>query len=187
MSRPRHGPSRRRDVRLAAAVLTLVLVGGAGWLIQRLPGSTPPARDDGFDVTRHMQAQRVATRFREAVNRQHAGQPAEALPIWQEVVALAPTLPEARVNLGFTLLDLGRAAEAEAAFRQAIALRPGQANAHYGLALALAAQERFAAAATAMRRFLRHTGPGDPWLAKAHRLLERWQPAAEKVPADGET
>ncbi len=182
MSPATHRPSRP-DARLRAVLITLALILGVGWLVHGLPGETPPAREDGFDVTRHMQAQRVATRFREAVNLQHAGHPARALPIWEEVVDLAPTLPEARVNLGFTLLDLDRPRAAESAFRQAIGLRPGQANAHYGLALALAAQARFTEAQAAMRSFLRHTGPGDPWLARAHKLLEQWPSENCETPA----
>ncbi len=174
---------QRRDVRLRAIGLTLVLIVVVGALVHGLPGTPPPAREDGFDVTRHMQAQRVATRFREAVNLLHTGRHAEALPAWQDVIALAPTLPEARANLGYTFLGLDRAADAEAAFRQAIALRPGQANAHYGLALALAAQMRLGEAEQAMRTFLRFSGPGDPYLAKAHELLRQWQPENCDEPA----
>lgn len=175
--------SRRHDVRWGAAALTLVLILGVGWLVRGLPGKPPSATEEGFDVTRHMQAQRVATRFREAVNLQHTGQPEKALTVWEDVLALAPSLPEAWVNRGFVLLDLDRHGEAEAAFRQAIGLRPVQANAHYGLALALAAQARFTEAQAAMRIFLRHSGPGDPWLAKAHKLLEQWQPENCETPA----
>jgi len=178
-------PARRRpDLRWRGLLLTLALIAVVGLLVQGLPGGSPPAADDAFDVTRHMQAQRVATRFREAVNLQHTGQPAKALTVWEDVIALAPSLPEAWVNRGFVLLDLDRPGEAEAAFRRAIVLRPGQANAHYGLAQALAAQARLEAARAAMRRFLRHTAPGDPWLARAHALLRQWQPENGEAPGD---
>ncbi|HEB66896.1 MAG TPA: tetratricopeptide repeat protein [Gammaproteobacteria bacterium] len=171
----------RRDVRLRALGLTLAMIAITGalvWYLPGRPGKTPAT--DGFDVTRHMQAQRVATRFREAVNLLHTGHHAEAVLAWEDVIAMAPTLPEARVNLGYAHLGLGQAAEAEQAFRAALALRESQANAHYGLALALAKQQRMAEARAAMRRFLRYSGPGDPYLARAHELLKQWQAEENK-------
>ncbi len=167
----------RRDLRLRALVLTLALIGGVGGLLWYLPGEHGTPVGNGFDVTRHMQAQRVATRFREAVNLLHTRHYREAVVAWEDVIDLAPTLPEARVNLGYAHLGLGDAAKAEQAFRAALALRESQANAHYGLALALAAQGRRDAARAAMRRFLHYTGPQDPYLARAHELLKRWQQA----------
>ena len=172
-------PVARRDVRLRALGLTLVMIvitGALVWYLPGRPGETPAA--DEFDVTRHMQAQRVATRFREAVNLLHTGRHAEALLAWEDVIAMAPTLPEARVNLGYAHLGLGQAVEAEQAFRAALALRESQANAHYGLALALAKQQRWTEARSAMRRFLHYSGPQDPYLARAHELLRQW-PTAE--------
>jgi len=166
----------RRDVRLRALGLTLVMIAITGVLVWYLPGQPGEApADSGFDVTRHMQAQRVATRFREAVNLLHTGRHAEAVLAWEDVIAMAPGLPEARVNLGYAQLGLGQAGEAEQAFRAALALRESQANAHYGLALALAKQQRWAEARAAMRRFLHYSGPQDPYLANAHELLKQWQ------------
>ncbi len=166
----------RRDVRLRAMGLTLVMIAIVGVLVWYLPGrpGEPPAAGE-FDVTRHMQAQRVATRFREAVNLLHTGHHAEAVLAWEDVIAMAPELPEARVNLGYAHLGLGQTDDAERAFRAALALRESQANAHYGLALALAKRQRWAEARAAMRRFLRYSGPGDPYLARAHELLKQWQ------------
>ena len=171
-------PVARRDVRLRALGLTLAMIAITGALVWYLPGGSGgrPAADD-FDVTRHMQAQRVATRFREAVNLLHTGRHAEAVLAWEDVIAMAPGLPEARVNLGYAQLGLGQARAAEQAFRAALALRESQANAHYGLALALAKQRRWDEARSAMRRFLRHSGPQDPYLARAHELLKQWQAA----------
>ncbi|HZZ57334.1 MAG TPA: tetratricopeptide repeat protein, partial [Opitutaceae bacterium] len=55
----------------------------------------------------------------------------EALAHIEQAIALVPSDPILRVNLGILLRDLGRLDEAVAAYGEAIALRPQQADAHF--------------------------------------------------------
>lgn len=100
---------------------------------------------------RRAEVQREFARGVQLLQQQDAAGAVRAL---HRVLQLAPRLPEAHVNLGFALLDLGRAKEARTAFDAATELRPGQANAYYGLALAHEALGELDAATGAMRSYL---------------------------------
>lgn len=92
------------------------------------------------------------------------------------VLVLAPRLPEAHVNLGFALLDLGRAKEARTAFDEATVLRPQQANAYYGLALAHEALGELDAATGAMRSYLHLAREASPeQQRRARAALWEWE------------
>jgi hypothetical protein len=71
--------------------------------------------------------------FLRAGELQAAGRYGEAADLWREIVAAAPQSPEARSNLGSTLLALGRIDEAEAAARAAVALAPDAHGPRYQL------------------------------------------------------
>jgi tetratricopeptide (TPR) repeat protein len=81
-------------------------------------------------------AQDTRKRFDAAVVMLHARRYEEAATALHRVLAYAPKLPEAHVNMGFALLGLARLKEAHDFFEGATALAPTQANAYYGLALA---------------------------------------------------
>ena len=92
------------------------------------------------------------------------------------VLRVAPQLPEAHVNLGYAMLDLGRAKEARVAFDQATTLRPMQANAYYGLALAHEALGERDAATGAMRSYLHLAREASPeHLRRARAALWEWE------------
>lgn len=174
--RPRPGP--RRDHRRGAALLTLALVMGGGlWLDRRdthsasSPATNGPRLPHEAEVSRH---------FERAVLMLHARQYEHAATALHRVLALAPELPEAHVNMGYALLGLRRAAEAQAFFEAALALRPEQANGYYGLAMALEARGELSAALGAMRAYLHRAQSEDPrHLARARAALWEWEAARE--------
>jgi len=186
---------KRNDVRLRAALLTLGLVLLTGGVIYWLPSMDsrllPPAAQEaagatprlpaGFDTNRHKRAQRVATRFQQAVHLLQQKNYPEALTAWQRVLAVAPELPEAWVNLGYTRLGLKQYREAEKAFRHAIRRRAGQANAYYGLALSLAGQKKYAMAADNMQVYLERAPKGEPYGKKARKLRDLWRSRREET------
>lgn len=120
-------------------------------------------------------AREVERRFKESVVMLHAKQYEHALTALHRVLELAPTMPEAHVNMGYTMLGLMRFAAARDFFSGAIELRPMQANAYYGLALALDAQNDRARALGAMRSFVHLARPDDPFVRKARAALWEWQ------------
>lgn len=161
-------PGRRR----AAALLTLATVLLAGLALDRheAPPPTPanaPAAPHERDVRRG---------FNAAVVMLHAKQYEHAATALHRVLQLAPTMPEAHVNMGFALLGLRRVREARGFFESATALRPEQANAYYGLALAAEAEGDFAQATGATRSYLHLArGESEAHLARARAALWEWE------------
>lgn len=154
-------------------LLTVAAVLAGGWWLDRAAPSPPPASapsaPDQASLRQH---------FDQAVLLLHAGRHAEAVTALHQVLALAPRLPEAHVNLGFALLGLGRAAAARDCFDTATTLAPGQANAYYGLAMAWEALGDLPMATGAMRSYL-HLARGErpEHLARARAALWTWEQA----------
>ncbi len=209
-----------RGRRRAAALLTLafILAGGAaldgrrplpapsdaaaaGGLVAPSPQAPHPAHPAHASRAAHAlpasppmpHASEVKRRFDEAVVMLHARQHEHALVALHRVLALAPTMPEAHVNMGYALLGLGRTKEARDFFDSAIALQPRQANAYYGLALAWEAVGDLAMATGAMRSYLHLAGDERPQhLRRARAALWEWEqvragaasaPAGPRAPA----
>lgn len=128
----------------------------------------PPEQVSRLDHQRQMQQAELRQRFDQAIVMLHARQYDHAVTALERVLALAPNLPEAKVNMGFALLGLQRAQEARAFFLAAIDLRPQQANAYYGLAMAEEQRQDYEAALGGMRSYL-HLAPADD----AHRVRAR--------------
>jgi predicted Zn-dependent protease len=126
-------------------------------------------------------------RFQQAAVMLHAGQPEHALTALERVIALAPSMPEARVNAGFALYELSNMAAAHAQFQQAIALRPGQVNAYYGLAMTLEALGDLDGALGAMRTYVHLAGQQDAHVRKARSAIWEWESQrAQRLAAGGE-
>lgn len=83
-----------------------------------------------------------------------AARKSEALPLFERAVALAPDDPEARLDLGFYLLTLGRADEALPQLHAAVDLQPDFADAHVILGRALVQAGRLGEAVTSFERAL---------------------------------
>jgi len=75
--------------------------------------------------------------FLAAVSSQGGGHFAEAVALYNQVLLLDPSLPEAHSNLGAALAHLGRIDEAKSSLRRAISLRPDYPEAYGNLGLAL--------------------------------------------------
>lgn len=177
-------------------VLAVVLVGG-GIALLPAPAPAPVTEvDAGVDSAITQPAavadrraalgahqEELALRFEQAVVMLHAREYEHATTALQRVLALAPQMPEAHVNMGYARLGLQHYPEAVEAFAYATELRPGQANAYYGLALALAALERLPEARGAMRTYLHLASQEDPYRERAVALLSAWQGGHEGADA----
>ncbi|MCU0923196.1 MAG: tetratricopeptide repeat protein [Burkholderiaceae bacterium] len=181
----------RADLRWRAVAITigLVLVGGA--LIQWTPATeidTPvgvrpvdPHRDPAAHATQLREAE-IQLRFEQATVMLHSGQHEYAVAALHRLLALAPQMPEAHVNMGFALIGLKQTAAARDFFATAIELNPMQANAYYGLAMAADELGQRPEAIGAMRSYLHLARSEDPrHLAKARAALWEWEavPAAD--------
>jgi Flp pilus assembly protein TadD len=186
----------RREYRLRALVATGAAVLALGAALQWLSsgGSAGPAGSSARDY----QAPRpplerrnsplgsseaeIARRFSEGVAMLHTKQYAQAASAFHGVLARAPRMPEAHVNMGYALIGLGRHGMARDFFESAIAIRPSQSNAYYGLAVALEELGDLTGAARAMRAFVRLAPPDDPFLRKANSALWEWTSALPSSP-----
>ena len=106
----------------------------------------------------------------------------EALEIFEQVIALAPTSADAYINKGLALRDLKRHQEALEAFEQAVKLAPTSADAYIGKGLALRDLKRHQEALEAFEQAVKL----DPTSAGVYmrkglalRDLKRYQEALE--------
>jgi Flp pilus assembly protein TadD len=155
---------------LASIVLLAVpLAVGTAWV------TAPSPPNPRLEHQRQMQAAEVRMRFEQAVAMLHAKEYEHALTALHRVLELAPTMPEAHVNMGYALLGLGRGDAARAFFQAAIELRPQQANAYYGLAMAEELRRDYESALGGMRAYLHLAPAADPHVARARAALWEWE------------
>ena len=175
---------RRRPFRLRYAGGVLVAIALLGAALQWPPAEPDRSADAGSSVTATADAgphrtarDEVDARFQQAIAELRAGQPERARVAWERVLALAPHMPEAHVNLGFTLTALGDWERAHAHFQRALALRPEQANGYYGLALCHEHAGDLAAALGAMRTYIHLADGQTPHVRRALAAVWEWQAA----------
>lgn len=171
-----------RAMRLAPFALAAVLAAATLAWQAAIPGPGPTstraaAAADPEGHARERRAAEVKARFEQAVVMLHAREHDHAVAALHRVLELAPTMPEAHVNMGYALLGLGQARAARDFFNGAIELRTTQANAYYGLALALEADRDLRGALGAMRTFLHLSRADDPHRSKARAALWEWESA----------
>lgn len=190
--RPRHRTLRWRT--LVAAVAAIAALGAALRWHELVPADSaaapgppslaPPgagAPVAGARAADAGHAEAIARRFRQGVVMLHAREYEHAALAFSRVLALAPRLPEANVNMGFAMLGQGRADLARDYFGAAIDARPGQRNAYYGLAESLERLGDSAGALGAMRTFVHLSPPDDPFVRKARAALWEWQAAGARA------
>lgn len=169
------------DRRRVAVLLSLGAIVGGGLLLRPgLQGAAPSVPVDARAPTPpRAHSAEVQRRFDEAVVMLHARRFDDAATALHRVLALAPTLPDAHVNMGYALLGLRRVSAARGFFESALALEPGQANAYYGLALTWEADGDLAMATGAMRTYLHLARTERPeHLRRARAALWEWEQAA---------
>lgn len=180
----------------ATAALSLLLVAALVGLLGALSRSpelasleTPTSQvDPAADPRGHASAARaeeIDQRFQQAVMMLHAGQYDYAITALHRVIALAPRMPEAYVNMGYALLGLERYAAARDFFNAAIDLRPYQGNAYWGLATALEGLNDLEGALGAIRTYI-HLAPSDPrsedYVRRARAAIWEWETALKRGP-----
>lgn len=165
----------RRRYLLAAACL-LLGVALTGWLLNAWMTNTaavplaaevePGDRRSQFDAA-----------FRNAVAAMQAGRYEEALSAWHRALLLDAGVVEVKVNLGFTLFELGQLTQARDFFVAALEQNAYQANAYYGLAIVSEQLGDLEAALGAMRSFIHLAGPGqdERHIRRARAALWEWE------------
>ena len=93
-----------------------------------------------------------------AMEAMKAGNHAEAITKFNEVIGKVPNCAECYYNIGVAQTRLSKPAEAEAAFKKAIELKPDSADAYTGLANLYNAQKKFDLAAEASANAAKYSG-----------------------------
>jgi len=99
----------------------------------------------------------------------------QAVDAFHKVLMLQPEMPEAHVNMGFSLIGLQRFETARQFFQSAIDIRPAQRNAYYGLAVAHEELGALHEAIDAMRIYVHLVPQNDPFRRKAESALWEWK------------
>lgn len=176
---------RRRDIRLMALAVTILLVAGGGYLLDRWisEGEQPDPRAHADQKRR----EEIDARFQQGVIMLHAKQYDHAVTAFHRVLQLAPDMPEAHVNMGFALLGQKRYKEALDFFDGATTLRPDQINGYYGMAEAQEGLGNWRGAVESMEAYLHRAKPDDPFRRRAEAAVWEWreklQAARPKAPS----
>ena len=166
---------RRASISLLLVVATLAAgallhvyqrgIGESSPLFSAKPGDGLPA--SSVETTLH-------AAFQRAVVLQHSGHAEAAVGAWEQVLNLAPDLPEAHVNKGFALVDLDDCDRAQLSFDRALALRAQQENAYYGQALCHERQGDLDLALGAMRVYVHLADDESPYVRRAMAAIWEW-------------
>lgn len=174
----------RRRYLVAAACLGLG-VALTGWLLNAWMTNSAvvplSVEDDRGDPRSQFDAA-----FRSAVAAMQAGRYEEALSAWHRALLLDAEVVEVKVNLGFTLFELGQLPQARDFFVAALEQNAYQANAYYGLAIVSEQMGDLEGALGAMRSFIHLAGPGqdERHIRRARAALWEWE---AQLAASGDT
>ena len=175
--------SKRPDLRIVALVLTVLLVVGGGYALDRWINGRGSS-----DLKTHGDQKRkdeIDQRFTQGVMMLHAKQYDHAMTAFHRILRLAPAMPEAHVNMGFALLGQKRYKEALDFFDSASTLNPGQLNAYYGMAEAYEGLGDIRGAIEAMEAWLHRAAPDDPFRRRAEAAVWEWRAQLKQVPNPG--
>jgi tetratricopeptide (TPR) repeat protein len=179
-------PGRRgRDLRIIGLVVTVALVTGGGYLLDRWINGT-----DRPDLKAHVDAKRteeIDLRFKQGVIMLHSKQYEHAMTAFHRVLQLAPNMPEAHVNMGFAMLGQKRFKEALDFFDGATELNRNQLNAYYGMAEAYEGLGDYRGALESMEAWLHRAKADDPFRRKGEAAVWEWRERLKKdiPPASG--
>ena len=162
---------KRLDVRLKAVMLTLALVSAVALIVTFWPGTNN--QQVSMAVTLPADSA-LAAQFNLAVNALRKRHYRQAIEGFRAVLNVAPTMPEAYVNIGFAQLQLKQYGLAKQAFNTALELRTGQINAYWGLAVSLEGLCDIPAAIGAMKTFVHLAKQENPYLKRANAALWEW-------------
>ena len=170
--------SRQAGRRYLMAVSFLLLsVFAGGWLFNhwitapaQVEPTTSAATVPGAD-----EFERI---FQNGVLLMQAGKYEEAAAFWHQALLLDDGIVEVKVNLGFTLYELGHFLQARDFFVAALEQNAYQANAYFGLAIVSEQMGDLEGALGAMRSFI-HLSDGtqqdDGFVRRARAALWEWE------------
>ena len=161
---------------LLLLIVTVTLLGSLAniWLTRQHPDTSKVDQADLEDQPSSLQAS-----FQAAVNAMQAGDHEQAIGLWHPLLIEYPQIPEIKVNMGFSLFELGRYPVARDFFLEALEQNPYQANAYYGLAICEEKLGDLELALGSMRSYIHlASAQEDPqFIRRARSALWEWEAA----------
>ncbi len=169
-------PSTAKRRYFLAALLLTVAVVLFGWTLNAwITGSaTLPLPTSAIEKNVDNDLEQL---FTAAVRHMQQRQYQQALNLWHRALLTAPDIPEIKVNMGFSLYELGEYATARDFFIDAMEQNAYQANAYYGLGITSEKMGDLEGALGAMRSYI-HLAAGeqdDKFVRLARSALWEWQ------------
>lgn len=166
---------------LLVALLLSLAVFLFGWTLNSwITSSTAtPLSTSAVEISSNENLEQV---FAAAVEKMQAGQYQQALKLWHRALLLAPNIPEIKVNMGFSLYELGEYVTARDFFINAMEQNAYQANAYYGLAISSEKLGDLEGALGAMRSYI-HLATAEHeerFVRLARSALWEWQAQLEQ-------
>jgi tetratricopeptide (TPR) repeat protein len=165
---------------LKVSLLLIAAIAGFGWLLNgwmTKPQSTTmplisiePSKYDELDQI-----------FTTAVGHMQQGEYELAVNLWHQIMLINPAIPEVKVNMGFSLFELGRFETARDFFISAMQQNDFQTNAYYGLAITSEKMGDLEGALGAMKSYihLAQNEEDQPFIRKARSALWEWESQLE--------
>lgn len=180
--------SMQRALRRFALVAGLTMVIGSSWMywgnhmVSPAGGIAAVGPSQGAGPQAQKQRKEEIDRlFFQGVALLNARKYEAASSEFQHVRDLAPLMPEAHANLGFSLLGSQRYQMAKVSFEAAIEVRRDQLNAYFGLAMAQEGLRDLRGALGAMRTYVHLSKADDPYVRKANAAIWEWEEELKKT------
>ena len=169
-----HASAKRRY--LLAALLLAAAVFSFGWALNLwiTDSAAIQVPTSSFEM---ISDEKLPQLFSAAVGHMQQGRYQQALDLWHKALLLAPDIPEIKVNMGFSLYELGEYVTARDAFIDAMEQNAYQANAYYGLAITSEKMGDLEGALGAMRSYIHLAAAGDDdrFERRARSALWEWE------------
>ena len=175
---------RKRPVKkfhyLTVSLLLIAAITGFGWLLDGW--MTKPQNSSmpliAIESSKYNELDQI---FTTAVEHMQQGEYELAVNRWHQFMLIDPAIPEVKVNMGFSLFELGQFETARNFFISAMQQNDFQANAYYGLAITSEKMGDLEGAMGAMKSYihLAQNEEDQPFIRKARSALWEWESQLE--------
>ena len=158
------------------SLLLLIAIISFGWLLNEWM-TKPQAITVPLNSIESSKNNQLDRTFTTAVRHMQQGEYEQAVNLWHQILLNNAAIPEVKVNMGFSLFELGRYETARDFFIAAMQQNAFQANAYYGLAITSEKMGDLEGAMGAMKSYihLAQNKEDQPFIRKARSAVWEWE------------
>ena len=161
---------------ISLSILAIITVIGIGAVINSNLNSSDSLKKNAISDD-----EKIKSHFESGLQHMLKKEYSYAASEWQQLILINDLIPEAHVNLGFSLIEEKKYQSAIEHFLTATDINPYQANAYYGLAMCYEKFGDVKAALGAMRSYIHLTKEGDDtFVRKARSAIWEWENPLDK-------